>query len=53
MIFDIKMGEIFRRKAKYVAGEHTIETLSILAYSFIVSRDSVRILLTIILYLMI
>ena len=47
MIFDVKMGENFRRKARLVAGGHTTEAPASLAYSSVVSRDSVRIALTI------
>ena len=47
MIFDIKMGENFRRKARMVAGGHMTEAPAILTYSSVVSRDSVRIALTI------
>ena len=47
MIFDIKMGGNFRRKARMVAGGHTTETPSSITYSSVVSRDSVRILLTV------
>ena len=47
LIFDIKMGEHFRRKARMVAGGHQTETPSSITYSSVVSRDSVRILLTI------
>ena len=47
MIFDIKMGENFRQKAKMVAGGHTTETPAALTYASVVSRDSVRIALTI------
>ena len=47
MIFYIKMGENFRRKARMVAGEHTTETPAVLTYSSVVSRDSVRIAMTI------
>ena len=43
LIFDIKLGENFRRKARYVAGGHTTETPTSLTYSSVVSRDSVRI----------
>ena len=46
MIFDIKMGENFRRKARMVAGGHTTTTPATLTYSSVVSRDSVRIILT-------
>ena len=44
MVFDVKMGESFRRKARFVAGGHTAETPSTLTYSSVVSRDSVRII---------
>ena len=47
MIFDVKLGENFRRKARLVGGGHTTETPSSLTYSSVVSRDSVRILLTV------
>ena len=45
MIFDVKMGENFRRKARFVAGGHSTETPTSLTYSFVVSRDLVRIIL--------
>ena len=41
------MDEKFRRKAIMVAGGHTTETPSALTYASVVSRDSVRIALTI------
>ena len=48
LIFDVKMGQNFRRKAQFVAGGHTTEVPdSIITYSSVVSRDSVRIALTI------
>ena len=47
MIFDVKMGENFRQKARLVAGGHTTETRTSLTYSSVVSRDSVRIILLI------
>ena len=47
MIFDVKMGENFRRKARMVAGGHVTEVPTNLTYSSVVSRDSVRIALTI------
>ena len=43
MIFDIKMGEKFRRKARMVAGGHTTETPAAPTYASVVSKDSVRI----------
>ena len=47
MIFDVKFGENFRRKARLVAGGHMTETPATLTYLSVVSRDSVRIALTI------
>ena len=47
IIFDIKMGENFRRKARMVAGGHKTSTPTTLTYSSVVSRDSVRIAFTI------
>jgi hypothetical protein len=41
MIFDIKMD--LTRKARFVAGGHTMETPTSITYSSVVSRDSVRI----------
>ena len=43
MIFDIKMGENFRRKARFVAGGHVTHTPPEITYSSVVTRDSVRI----------
>ena len=45
MVFDVKLGENFRRKAQFVAGSHMTEPPSTLTYSSVVSRDSVRIIL--------
>ena len=47
MIFDVKMGENYRRKARMVAGEHQTTTPSTLTYSSVVSRAPFRIVLTI------
>ena len=47
MIFDINFGENFRRKARLVAGGHMTEAPAMITYSSVVSRDSVRIALTI------
>ena len=47
MIFDIKMGEGFRPKARMVSGYHMTEASSLLTYSPVVSRDLARIALTI------
>ena len=47
MIFDIKLGENFRRKARYVADGHKTEVPASVTYSSVVSRDSVRICLLI------
>ena len=45
MVFDVKM-EDFRRKARYVAGGHMTQTPATLTYASVVSRESVRIALT-------
>ena len=46
MIFDIRI-EDFRRKARLVAGGHMTETPKCQTYSSVVSRETVRIALTI------
>ena len=48
MIFNIKMGESFRQNAPFFAGGHMTDTLNTLTYASIVSRDSVRIVLTLV-----
>ena len=45
LIFDVKLSENFRRKARYVADGHRVESPPSVTYSTVVSRDSVRILL--------
>ena len=45
VIFDVKLGEGFRRKAQFVGDGHKTETPSSVTYSSVVSRDSVRIIL--------
>jgi hypothetical protein len=45
MIFDVKM-EDFKRNARFVAGGHTTDTPHAMAYASVVSRESVRIALT-------
>ena len=47
LIFDVKMGEKFRRKARLVADGNRISTPATMTYSSVVSRNSVRICLTI------
>ena len=42
IIFDVEMGESFRRKARMVAGDHKTATPLSLTYSSVVFRDSVR-----------
>ena len=45
LIFDVKLSENFRRKARFVADGHLVETPASVTYSItVVSRDSVRIL---------
>jgi len=46
MIFEIKLSEGFRRKCRLVAGGHQVETPSHMTYSSVVSRETVRIALT-------
>ena len=41
------MGENVRRKARMAAGGHRTVTPAVFTYAFMVSRDSVRICLTI------
>ena len=45
IIFDIKLKENFRRKARYVADWHKTDTPSHITYSSILSSDSLRIIL--------
>ena len=47
LIFDVKMGENFRRKARMVAGGHITDVPHSIPYSSVVFRDSLRITLTI------
>ena len=47
MIFDIKLGENFRRKDRMVAGVHTTKTPSSVTFSSVVSQYLVRIMLMI------
>ena len=47
IIFDVKMGENFRRKARLVGGGHMTEAPSLITYSSVVSRYSIRITLTV------
>ena len=45
LVFDIKLGENFRRKARFCADGHKTEAPQSVTYSTVVSRDSVRIIL--------
>ena len=45
MVYDVKM-ENFRRKAQLVAGGHMTDALASITYASVVSRESVRIALT-------
>ena len=47
IIFDIKLVENFRRKARYVDGGHKTDTPPHVTYSSVVSRDSIIIILLI------
>ena len=48
MIFDLKLGESFRRKDRFIGDGHKTETPASLTYSTVISRDSVRICLMIV-----
>jgi hypothetical protein len=41
IVFDIKMD--FKRKARFCAGGHTMDTPTAMTYSSVVSRDSIHI----------
>ena len=47
MIFNIKLGEIFQRKARLVGGEHQTVAPTSITYFSVLSRDSVQIALTV------
>jgi hypothetical protein len=47
MIFDVKM-EYFRRKARFVAGRHTTDDPHVMTYASVVSRELVKIALTLV-----
>ncbi|KAI2503175.1 Reverse transcriptase (RNA-dependent DNA polymerase) [Fragilaria crotonensis] len=47
LVFNVKLGENFRRKARYCADGHKTGAPASVTYNTVVSRDSVRILLTI------
>lgn len=47
LVFDVKLGENFRRKARFCADGHKTGAPASLTYSSVVSRDSVRIILMI------
>ena len=46
-IFDMKLGEGFRRKDRFVCDNPKTKTLTSVIYSSVLSRDSVRIILMI------
>ena len=46
IVFDVKMEANFRRKARLVAGGHMVLDPAVLTYSSVVSRDTVRVALT-------
>lgn len=47
LIFDVKLAENFRRKARFVADGHKTKHPNAVTYSTVVARDSVRIMLLI------
>ena len=48
MIFYVKMGENFRQKTRLVGGGHMNEAPSAITHSSVLSRDSIRIALTLV-----
>ena len=46
MVFDVKLESNFRRKARLVAGGHTVDCPNVPTYASVVSRETVRIALT-------
>lgn len=47
VVWDVKLDENFRRKSRFVAGGHKTQVPPSMTYSSVVSRESVRIALTI------
>ena len=47
LLFDIKIGENFCTKARFVAGGHTTDTYAYLTYTSVVTRNYIRITLSI------
>ena len=47
MVFDVKFEANFRRKARLVAGGHMVEAPAVMTYASVVSRETVRIALTV------
>ena len=45
LIFNVKLSENFRRKARFVSEGHLVENPASITYSTLVSRDPVRMLL--------
>jgi hypothetical protein len=43
LLFDVNLGENFRRKARYCADGHEARALALVTYSTVVSRDSVQV----------
>jgi hypothetical protein len=46
LIFDIKMEDFWRKSRYYVAGGHMVDAPSSLTYASVVSRETVRVALT-------
>ena len=47
LVFDVKLGENFRHKARFCADGHKTSATSSVTYSTVVARDSVRVMLLI------
>ena len=44
LLFEVKLNENFRRKARFIANGHRIKSPKSFSYSTVVSHDSVRII---------
>ena len=47
LVFDVKLDTGFTRKARLVADEHKVHTPPSMAYEYVMSRESIRIVLMI------
>ena len=45
-MFDVNMGENFRRRKRFVANRHKTQNPAVMTYTYMVSRESYQITLT-------